>query len=98
MDKLELLQTHSKATYNHIGYEDTIVNHTLMQMDTNRNKIVFDQRKLKKKFDRNILGKRYFTVYCIAPMESLTLNFKDIDLIKRDFKMYWGELLKGQID
>jgi len=31
-------------------------------------------------------------------MESLVLSFKDIDLIKRDFKIYWGHMLKSNID
>jgi hypothetical protein len=69
-----------------------------MDMDINKNLLNYDQDELKKKCCSSILGKRYFTVYCIAPMESLNLNFTDIDLIKRDFKLYWGELLKSQID
>jgi len=53
--------------------------------------------ELEKRANMNLLSKRFFTVKTIEHMESFTLNFVDIDLMKKDFKQYAHIFIKEQI-
>ena len=44
-----------------------------------------------------MLSKRFFTVQGIQHMESLTLSFADIDMMKKDFKGHSRTFFKVQI-
>ena len=61
-----------------MGYEDSVVNHAQL---LNENDEV-DTLELEKV----PLSRRFFTVRSIEHVEILTLHFKDIDLMKKDFK------------
>lgn len=84
-------------TLQHIGYEDSVVNHLLLIKDIENND--WDDHQLVKRQSTSILSKRFFTIQCIKHMESLTLSFADLDMMKRDFKGQSTNLfLKKQIE
>lgn len=60
-----------------VGYEDSVYNHiSLIKMINEEND--FDTIQLEKK-QANMLNRRYFTVKSIENMESLTINFAELD-------------------
>ena len=82
----------SQKTLKYLGYEDSVVNHTLLVKDISQND--YDEIDLEKRANANIMSKRFFTVQGIQHIESLTLSFSDLDIMKQDFKGAARTLLK----
>ena len=74
----------SKTILKHLGYEDSVVNHLQLLKDSEDSD--YDTIDLEKRANMQLLSKRFFTVKTIEHMESFTLKFDDIDLMKKDFR------------
>lgn len=61
-----------------------MVNHLLLIKDIEQNN--YDTIDLDRRTNQSMLSKRFFTVQGIQHMESLTLSFADLDLMKKDFE------------
>jgi hypothetical protein len=90
----------TKASFNentlqHFGYEDSIINHLLLIKDIENHE--WNDFDLDKRTQTSMLSKRFFTVQCIKSTESLSLNWPDIDIMKRDFKGAARQFIKIQI-
>jgi hypothetical protein len=53
--------------------------------------------ELERRSHTSILSKRFFTVQGIDNIESLTLTFADIDIMKKDFRGSMRTFIKRQI-
>ena len=79
----------------HLGVEDSVVNHLLLIKDIEQNN--YDTIDLDRRTNQSMLSKRFFTVQGIQHMESLTLSFADLDLMKKDFEGQSRTFFKNQI-
>lgn len=68
------------STLKHLGYEDSVVNHILLIKDIEKNE--YDTIDLDRRASTSQMSKRFFTVQGIQHIESLTLNFIDLDIMK----------------
>jgi uncharacterized protein YjbI with pentapeptide repeats len=78
-----------------MGLEDSCFHHLQLLRDlesTDLNTIDLDKRT-----STNILSKRFFSVKSIENLETLALNFNDIDTMKKDFRTSSIIFLKWQI-
>jgi hypothetical protein len=78
-----------------LGVEDSVVNHLLLIKDIEQNN--YDTIDLDRRTNQSMLSKRFFTVQGIQHMESLTLSFADLDLMKKDFEGQSRTFFKNQI-
>ena len=67
----------------HCGYEDSVIRHLEILQDIEENKGHEDE--LDQYAMTASINKRYFTVKCIENIESLDLQWEDIDTMKKDF-------------
>jgi len=74
----------ASRTLKYIGYEDTVVNHTLLVRDIQNER--YEEIDLERRANASIMSKRFFTVQAIQHIESLTLNFADLDAMKQEYK------------
>jgi len=72
-----------------------VVNHLLLIKDIEQNN--YDTIDLDRRTNQSMLSKRFFTVQGIQHMESLTLSFADLDLMKKDFEGQSRTFFKNQI-
>jgi hypothetical protein len=73
----------SRQALQHCGFEDTIVNHSLLlrEIDESPGK----QEDIDQYIEDAVLSKRAFTVQAVTNLRSVTLSMSDIDIIKTDF-------------
>ena len=88
--KATVLET--KNLMKHFGFEDSVVNHLLLLKDIKLND--YDDIDLERRSHTSILSKRFFTVHSIDNIESLTITFADIDIMKKDFRGSMREFIK----
>ena len=79
----------------YIGYEDTVINHILLLRDMTTN--VYTESQLENRTSPAIMNQRFFTVQCIENLESLTISFKDLEVMKKDFAACSKSFLKAQL-
>jgi len=83
----------SKRVFQHFGLEDSIVNHVKLF-----NYQIEGKRLDFLKSGETLLSKRHFTVISIKNSECLTLNFSDIDRMRKEFVGCSRSLFKMMID
>lgn len=79
----------------HFGFEDTVINHLLLIKDVKSNN--YDAAELERRSQTSVLSKRFFTVHGIDNIESLSLTFSDIDIMKKEFRGSMRDIIKRQI-
>jgi hypothetical protein len=84
-----------KRVLKHLGYEDSVVNHLQLLREIEKRGETQDTIEFDKLTNFGLLSKRFFSVRCIDNLESLTLTFPEIDMMKQDFRIPSRQFIKS---
>lgn len=79
----------------YMGFEDTVINHLLLIKDIAERK--FNNEDIERRADRSYLSRRTFSVQCIYNMECMSLNYSDLEFLKKDFKTSMVSFIKQNV-
>jgi hypothetical protein len=85
----------SKRVYKNFGYEDSVVNHLQLLKEIENRQKENETIEFEKLTNISTLSKRYFSVRCVDNLESLTLTFQEIDMMKQDFRLPSRQFIKS---